>query len=93
MGMGVTGVPTFIAGGRVVVTYGAGQEDWYLASFDANTGSRVWETKLRPLFAVDSLNGLTVTDKYVLLGRTSSLEVFDATDGSLLGTVGKETYD
>lgn len=82
-----------LAGGRVVVTYGAGQEDWYLASFDANNGSRIWETKLRPLFAVDSLNGVTVTDKYVLLGRTSSLEVFDASDGSLLGTVGKETYD
>lgn len=82
-----------LAGGRVFTVYGAGQDDWYLAASDAKTGARVWEQKLRPLFAVDSINGLSATPGFVFLGRTSSLEVFDAASGKLLGTVGKETYD
>ncbi len=82
-----------LGGGRAYVVYGAGQDDWYLTAFDARAGTRIWEQKLRPLFAVDSLNGMTVTDGHVLLGRTSSLEVFDGATGKLLGTVGTETYD
>jgi hypothetical protein len=82
-----------LAGGRVFTVYGAGQDDWYLAAADAKTGARVWEQKLRPLFAVDSINGLSANADFVFLGRTSSLEVYEASSGKLLGTVGKETYD
>jgi outer membrane protein assembly factor BamB len=82
-----------LAGGRVVTLYGAGQDDWYLVGADAKTGARAWETKLRPLFAVDSINSVTANGDQVFVGRTSSLEVFDAASGKLLGTVGKETYD
>src|SRR5690606_15324347 len=51
-----------IAGNVFVTTYGAGQEDWYITALDLGTGARVWETKFRPLFAVDRINGLVASD-------------------------------
>jgi outer membrane protein assembly factor BamB len=82
-----------LAGGRVFTIYGAGQDDWYLVAADAKTGAIDWEKKLRSLFAVDWIKGLNATEGQVFVGRTSSLEVYDAASGELLGTVGNETYD
>lgn len=82
-----------IANGRYVTTYGAGNEDWRITAFDLQGGERVWETTLRPIFAVDSLNGLVSGGTHVFLVRTSSLEIFDVATGQLTGTVGVETYD
>lgn len=82
-----------IAGDKFVTTYGAGQEDWYVTALDLATGKRAWETKLRPLFAVDWIQGLVASDTHVFVVRTSSLEIFDAQTGELTGTIGKETYD
>ena len=82
-----------IAGDVFVTTYGAGQEDWYITALDLTTGKRVWETKLRPIFAVDWIQGLVASDTHVFVVRTSSLEIFDVRTGKLTGTIGKETYD
>ncbi|HLT35762.1 MAG TPA: PQQ-binding-like beta-propeller repeat protein, partial [Enhygromyxa sp.] len=82
-----------IAGDKFVTTYGAGQEDWYITALDLDTGKRIWETKLRPLFAVDWVQGLVASDTHAFLVRTSSLEIFDVRTGELTGTIGKETYD
>lgn len=82
-----------IAGDKFIATYGAGQDDWYITALDLATGKRVWETKLRPIFAVDSLNGLVASSTHAYLVRTSSLEIFDVETGKLTGTIGKETYD
>ncbi|MFO7563358.1 MAG: PQQ-binding-like beta-propeller repeat protein [Enhygromyxa sp.] len=82
-----------IAKDKFVTTYGAGQEDWYITALDLATGNRVWETKLRGLFAVDRIQGMVASDSHVFVVRTSSLEIFDAQTGKLTGTVGKETYD
>lgn len=82
-----------LAGGRYIATYGEGQEFWHLTAFDAETGARLWDHKLRSVFAVDWLQGLAVTDKNIYLVRMSSLEVHDAATGALKATIGAETYD
>ncbi len=78
---------------RFFATYGSGSDAWHITAFDAETGARLWNTTLRPLFAVDSLDALVASDDHVYVMRTSSVEVFSADDGELLGTVGRETYD
>ena len=82
-----------LAAGRYVATYGEGQELWHLTAFDAQTGARLWDHKLRSVFAVDWLQGFAVTETYVYLVRMSSLEVHDAATGALVATIGDETYD
>ncbi len=79
--------------GRFVAAYGAGSKGYHLTAFDATSGARQWDVALRKLFAVDSLNGVTASPRYVYVGRTSSLDVFDAANGRLLGAVGSETYE
>ena len=82
-----------LAAGRYIATYGEGQEFWHLTAFDAQTGARLWDHKLRSIFAVDWLYGLVATDKNIYLVRMSSLEVHDAATGALKATLGAETYD
>lgn len=82
-----------IAAGRYFATYGEGQEYWHLTAFDAKTGDRLWDHRLRSIFAVDWLYGLKATDKNVFLVRMSSVEVHDAATGALKATIGDETYD
>lgn len=79
--------------GRYVAVYGTGQDTWHVTALDAKTGDRIWDTKLRPLFAVDSIDDLVVTDRHAFIVRTSSMEIFDVRKGKLLGTAGSETYD
>lgn len=82
-----------IADGKVFTHYGSGQEGWQLVALDAKTGQRLWEITLRPLFAVDWVRNLEVADGLLLVQRTSSMELYDPSNGKLLGTLGRETYD
>lgn len=82
-----------LSGDRFFTVYGSGTDAWHVTGFDARTGDRLWHTDLRPIFAVDSINDVRATDTHVFVVRTSSMEVYDATSGTLLGTVGYETYD
>ncbi len=82
-----------VGGGRYVTVYGEGRDTWHLTAFDIKTGDRLWENILRPIFAVDSINGVFATDDFILVTRTSSLEVHDPKTGALRGTIGRETYD
>jgi hypothetical protein len=72
-----------LAAGRYIATYGEGQEFWHLTAFDAQTGARLWDHKLRSIFAVDWIYGVVATDKNIYLVRMSSLEVHDAATGAL----------
>lgn len=81
-----------LAAGRYFATYGEGQAYWRLTAFDATTGDRLWDHRLRSVFAVDRLQGLKATDKHVFLVRMSSVEVYDATTGALKATIGAESY-
>jgi len=82
-----------LAADRFISIYGSGQDFWHLTALDAKTGARLWDTQLRPIFAVDRVDKITVSKTHVFVSRTSSLEVFDATNGKLLGTIGNETYE
>lgn len=82
-----------LAGGRYFATYGEGSEFWHLTAFDAETGVRLWDNRLRSVFAVDWLHDLVATDRTVYLVRMSSLEIYDAATGALKVTLGAETYD
>ncbi len=82
-----------LANKRYFRVYGEGQELWHVAALDAETGSSLWDQKLRPIFAVDSIDGLYASDTHVFVVRTSSMEVLDATSGELVLTIGRETYD
>jgi hypothetical protein len=82
-----------LAAGRYVAVYGVGQDGWRVAAFDAAAGTRLWDTLLQPIFAVDSIEGIVAMKERVLVTRTSSLDVLDAKTGKLVGTVGTETYD
>ncbi|PCC70861.1 hypothetical protein SAMN02745121_02673 [Nannocystis exedens] len=82
-----------LAGGRYFATYGEGSEHWHLAALDAKTGDRLWDNKLRSIFAVDWLRGIEATANHVFLVRMSSVEVYDAATGALKATIGDESYD
>jgi len=82
-----------LVGGRYFATYGEGPEHWHLAAFDARTGDRLWDDKLRSIFAVDWLGGIEATTNHVYLVRMSSVEVYDAATGALKATIGAESYD
>jgi hypothetical protein len=82
-----------IAAGRYFATYGEGQEYWHLTGFDAKTGDRLFDHRLRSIFAVDWLYGLKATEKNLFLVRMSSVEVHDAATGALKATIGDESYD
>ncbi|HEY8379730.1 MAG TPA: PQQ-binding-like beta-propeller repeat protein, partial [Nannocystis sp.] len=81
-----------LVAGRYFATYGEGSKGWHLAAFDARSGARLWDQKLRTLFAVDWLQGLVATSEHVYLVRMSSVEIFDAATGELKATIGRETY-
>lgn len=83
----------FMAGGRYFGTYGEGPEHWHLVAFDAKTGDRLWDNKLRSIFAVDWLRGIEATANHVFLVRMRSVEVYDAATGALKATIGDESYD
>lgn len=78
--------------GTFYVNYGEGDEVWHLTALDAATGARRWDLKLRPIFAVDSIDGIEAADGYVYVTRTSSLDVYTA-NGERVGTIGDDTYD
>ena len=82
-----------LAAGRYVTVYGAGADAWHLTAFDARDGTRLWDRTLRPLFSVDSIHDVVATKTHVFVVRTSSLHIFEAATGKLVGPVGKELYD
>ena len=82
-----------LAGNRFVAAYGVGSKAWHLSAMDARTGDPLWDVTLRPLFAVDHINGLVATTNRIYLVRMSSLEIFTASEGKLLGTIGSDTYE
>ena len=78
--------------GKFISIYGVGDKSWHLTAIDAKTGARLWDTVLPKIFAVDSINNVIGSPNHVYVGRTSSVEMFDATSGKRIGAVGSETY-
>lgn len=85
--------PAALGGKRFFASCGVGASaGWRLVALDADSGTRIWETELRPLFAVDSIKHLVATAQGVYVTRTSSLEIFDPATGKLRGVLGNESY-
>jgi hypothetical protein len=80
-------------GGRFVGAYGAGQSAWHVASVDAQAGTRQWDTVLKPIFSVDSLNGMECSANRVYIVRMGSVDVIESATGKLVGAIGHETYE
>jgi hypothetical protein len=79
--------------GRYVAVYKVGTETWHATALNPSSGDRLWDIALRGIFAVDSIDGLSIGEQFVYIERTSSLDVLDAKTGELKGAVGNETYD
>ena len=79
--------------GRFIANYGSGSDAWHVTAFDAETGARLWNTTLRPLFSIDPLDALVASGDHVFIMRQRSVEILSAEDGELLGTVGRESYE
>ncbi|MFO0574183.1 MAG: PQQ-binding-like beta-propeller repeat protein [Polyangia bacterium] len=85
--------PAALGGKRFFATCGVGSSaGWRLVALDADSGTRLWENELRPLFAVDSIKHLVATAQGVYVTRTSSLEILDPATGTLRGVLGNESY-
>jgi hypothetical protein len=80
-------------GDRFVGAYGEGQKKWHVTALDTRSGVRQWDVTLRPIFAVDWIQGMVCTSSRVYVVRMASLDVLDATTGKAVGTIGHETYE
>ncbi len=78
---------------RFVAVYGVGQDEWRMTALDATSGERLWSRALRPVFAVDKVESVTLTDAHVLLVHSTALEVFDATTGEPVRVIGSIRYE
>jgi ribosomal protein S27AE len=80
-----------LAGGRFFTIYKVGSEDTHVAAFDAESGARLWDHQLRPIFAVDKISGVVATKEHVFVVRTSSLDILEAASGGAAGD-GRRRY-
>jgi hypothetical protein len=79
-----------LVGGRFVAPYALTPKGWHFTAFDARSGQRLWDTPLQPLIGVDHPEGFSLSAERLYVMRTSSLEVYDAKTGALVGTVGAD---
>lgn len=79
--------------GRYVGVYGVGSKGWRVTAVDAKTGTRSWDVELRRIFAVDRVDEVVVSRRYVYVVRTSSVDVLDLATGKRVSTIGDETYE
>ena len=77
-----------LVGGRFVTPYSRTSKGWFLTAFDAKTGQRLWDVPLQPMIGVSYPEGFSLSETRVYVMRTSSLEVYDAATGKLVGVVG-----
>jgi hypothetical protein len=83
-----TSIMDALAGGRFVAPYEVTSKGFYFTAFDARSGARVWDVPLQHLIGVDTPEGFSMSATRVYVMRTSSLEVYDARTGALVGTLG-----
>jgi hypothetical protein len=76
-----------LADGRFVAPYEL-TKGWHFTAFDARSGQRLWDVPLQPLIGVDHPEGFALSATRVYVMRTSSLEIYNAKTGSLVGTLG-----
>jgi hypothetical protein len=85
---GTTGVMDALSDGRFISPYQTVPRGWHFTAFDARSGDRLWDIELQKVFGVDNPEGFSLSPARVYVMRTSSVEVYDAKTGALLGTIG-----
>ena len=83
-----TSIMDALAGGRFAAPYQLTSKGWHFTAFDARSGQRSWDIPLPSLIGVDEPEGFAMSATRVYVMRTSSLEVYDAKTGALVGTIG-----
>jgi PQQ-like domain len=81
--------------GRLIIDYKAQNTDDEnrIAAFDAATGKRLWDTGLRGIFAVDSVEGIGANETRVYVHRMGIIDILAAKNGAVEGTFMVTTYD
>jgi hypothetical protein len=82
-----------LATGIYVTTYGMGHKNWHVVALEPRSGTRLWDTALPNIFAVDSISNVVAGGGWVYVTRTSSLAILNGSTGALVGAVGDETYE
>ena len=83
-----TSIMDAIASGRFVAPYEVTSKGWHFTAFDARSGQRLWDVALRSLIGLDQAEGFALSASRVYVMRSSSLDVYDAKSGTLIGTIG-----
>jgi hypothetical protein len=81
-----------LSGGRFVAPYvlnAGASKGWHFTAIDARSGRRLWDVALRSLIGVEEPEGFSLSPARVYVMRTSSLEVYEAKTGALVGTIGE----
>jgi len=86
---GTTGLMDALSDGRFVSPYETTPRGWHYTAFDARSGDRLWDIELQKVFGVDTPEGFSLSPSRVYVMRTSSVEIYDAKTGALLGTLGQ----
>ncbi|HEX3771523.1 MAG TPA: hypothetical protein VHV30_11680 [Polyangiaceae bacterium] len=82
-----TEVMDAMTAGRFVAPYSR-TKGIFITAFDARSGQRLWDVPLQPVIGSDDPEGFSLSATRVYVTRTSSLEVYDAKTGALVGTLG-----
>jgi len=77
-----------LSDGRFVTPYELTSKGWHMSVFDARSGQRLWDQPLQPIIGVDHPEGLSLSATRLYVMRTTSVEVYDARNGTLVGTLG-----
>ena len=83
-----TSIMDALAGGRFVVPYELTSKGWHFTAFDARSGQRLWDVPLPSGIGIDEPQGFSLSATRVYVLRTSSVEVYDARTGALVGGIG-----
>jgi PQQ-like domain len=83
-----TAIMDALAGGRFAAPYSLTSSEWHFTAFDARSGQRLWDVPLASLIGISQPEGFAMSPARLYVMRTSSLEVYDAKTGALVGTIG-----
>jgi PQQ-like domain len=77
-----------LAGGRFAAPYSLTSSGWHFTAFDARSGQRLWDVPLASLIGISEPEGFGMSPARLYVMRSTSLEVYDAKTGVLVGTIG-----
>lgn len=68
--------------------YRSPETGWHFTAFDGRSGHREWDVALQPVVGNSDPAGFALSATRLYVVRFSSLEVYDAKTGALVGVIG-----